>query len=331
MNKAELERQADILVAHLRRRPNQYHAWDKLAAQLMVTEQVLQEIVETVASWDYKLKVRKTLGVAFVAPPDALVPTEIQYKLRTRWLARTIYSFKAVKSTNDLAAKYATAGAQEGALVTAEEQLQGRGRLGRVWFSPPGVAVYTSIILRPALSPEATPGLSIMTALALADTFAAWDPGLVQIKWPNDVLLNGRKSAGILTELSAERNRVNHVIVGVGININQTPGMFPPEIRPIATSLRRELRHKVDRLEFFRSFLVHFEKEYEKYLRHRLRKSRSRLRRYSSLLGQEVTVRSGQSLISGQVTDIDPTGCLIMETTDGPRTVSAGEVTIVKK
>jgi BirA family biotin operon repressor/biotin-[acetyl-CoA-carboxylase] ligase len=328
---ATLERHTDKLIAQIRRRPGRYYPWEKLAASLMISGENLRKVVDTALSWGYRLKVRKTRGVAFVAPPDAMIPTEIQYKLRTRWLAHTVYSFQSVKSTNDLAAQYAERGAPEGAIVTAEEQVQGRGRFSRVWFSPPGVGVYLSIILRPALRPEAAPGLSIMTALALADAVAALEPGEVKIKWPNDVLINGRKTAGILTELSAERNRVNHVVIGVGINVNQQPGMFPEDIRPEATSIRRESRHLVDRLELLRSFLVLFEREYQKYLRYRLRKSHARLKKYSSLIDQEITVKSGESQLTGLVKDIDRNGCLVLDTEFGVQTITAGEVTVVRK
>ena len=327
----DLEQLADRLIALIRTKPNEYYSWDKLAAKLACDDPTLRRAVELAAAWDYKLKVRKTLGVSFVAAPDALISAEILHTLRAKRLGRTLHTFQTVQSTNDLAGQYADSGAPEGTIVTAEQQTKGRGRLGRIWFSPTGTGIYLSVILRPDLPPPGAPGLSVMTALALAETLTAYEPGLVQIKWPNDVLINGRKTAGILTELSAERRKVNHVIIGVGINVNQQPGMFPPEIRPHATSLRRELRRKIDRPALLRAFLYQLEREYDLYLKARLKKSRPRLRRYSSLIDRQITIQSGQTRTSGLVTDIDLDGRLVLQTASGVETIVAGEVTVVKE
>jgi len=331
MNQTMLENKADDLIAHIRKRTDHFFTWERLAAKLMVDHDTLVRIVDIVSDWEYRLKVRKNLGVAFVAPPDLLTNTEISYKLKTAWLGRTVYSFQSVKSTNDMAVKMIEKGAPEGAIVTAEEQTKGRGRFTRSWHSPPSAGIYLSIILRPALLPEDAPGIAIMTAVALADTIAHYRPGLVQIKWPNDVWINGRKTAGILTELSAERNKINHVVVGVGINVNHQARDFPEELRKIATSVRRDLRKKVDRVELLRLFLYNFECEYQKYLRYRLKKSHARIRRYSALIGHEITLAFGKNTKKGLVKDIDRNGALILQTDKGLETISAGEVTVVKE
>jgi len=331
VKQAALERLTDNLIAQLRRKPGQYFDWEKLAAKLLVDRPAVERAVELAGEWEYKLRANRSKGVKFVAPPDLLTSTEILYGLRTRWLGRTVFAYRSVKSTNDVAAKLVSEGAPEGAIVTADEQTRGRGRLGRSWYSPPRTGIYLSVILRPALRPEDAPGLSVMTAVALADTISAWRPGLVQIKWPNDVWINGRKTAGILTELSAERSKVHHVMVGVGINVNQQAGDFPEELHKTATSLRRELRRKVDRLDLLRTFLVNFEAEYQRYLRYRLKKAHARIRKYSALIGQKVTLQLGQSRRSGLVKDINRTGALVLQSDSGLEAVTAGEVTVVKE
>jgi BirA family biotin operon repressor/biotin-[acetyl-CoA-carboxylase] ligase len=331
MNRAELERLADALVAHTRKRPEQFYEWSNLAAFFDVEREQLEQAIRIAADWDYKLRVRKNRGVAFVSAPDVLTATEIAHHLKTKWLGQSLFSYRSAKSTNDLAVQMAASGALEGSVITAEEQTRGRGRLGRTWHSPTGTGIYVSVIVRPALRPEDAPGISVMTAVALADSICKYSPGKVQLKWPNDVLINGRKTAGILTELSAERNRINHLIIGVGINANQRAGDFPTELRRTATSLRRELKRKVRRVELLQSFLQNLEKEYESYLKYRLKKAHSKIRRYSSLVGKQVTLQSGRSLITGLATDIDRTGCLILKTDDGTRAVTAGEVTVVKE
>lgn len=331
MKKVDLELKANGLIAHIRKKPEHFFKWERLAAKLMIDHNTLVQVVELAADWEYKLKVRRKLGVAFVAAPDLLTPPEIDFGLKTHWLGRTVYSYQSVKSTNDIATRLVAKGAPEGAIVTAETQTEGRGRLGRSWHSAPGAGAYLSIILRPPLRPEDAPGIAIMTAIALADTMAHYRPGLVQIKWPNDVWIGGRKTAGILTELSADRNKINHVVVGVGINVNHQASDFPKGLRKIATSVRRELRHKVDRLQLVRLFLLNFEKEYQKYLRYRLKKSHAKIRRYSALIGHEITLQFGKSRKSGLVKDIDRNGRLILLTDTGLETITAGEVTVVRE
>jgi BirA family biotin operon repressor/biotin-[acetyl-CoA-carboxylase] ligase len=331
LNQAERDNLADRLISYLRRKPGQYFDWEKLMSKLQVKRTDVVAALARANDWEYKLRINRAKGVKFVAPPDLLTSAEILHGLKTRRLGRIVHAYRSVKSTNDLAAKLADDGALEGVIVTAEEQTRGRGRLGRDWFSPPKTGVYVSIVLRPAFPPEDAPGLSVMTALALADTLVKWRPGLVQIKWPNDLWINGRKVAGILTELSAERNGINHVIVGVGINVNHRAGDFPPDLRTTATSLRRELHRKADRLEILRLFLLNFEKEYAAYSRSRLKKSLPRVRKYSALIGRQVTLQSGHTRLTGVVKDFDPNGALILQTSTGLETITAGEVTVVKQ
>lgn len=312
MTQTERDGLADRLITYLRKKPGQYFAWDKLVSTLKARRFELAAALIQADEWEYKLRVNRTKGVKFVAAPDLLTSTEILHGLKTRRLGHTVHAYRSVKSTNDLAARLAEDGAPEGVIVTADEQTKGRGRLGRNWFSPPKTGIYLSIILRPTFPPEDAPGLSVMTAVALADTLVKWKPGLVQIKWPNDIWINGRKAAGILTELSAERNGIHHVIVGVGINVNHQAGDFPEDLRTTATSLRRELRRKVDRVALLQLFLVNFEKEYTAYLKYRLKKSLPRVRKYSALIGREVTLQSSHSRRTGVVKEIDRNGALIL-------------------
>ncbi|MBU0983721.1 MAG: biotin--[acetyl-CoA-carboxylase] ligase [candidate division Zixibacteria bacterium] len=331
MDHPALEHLADRLIEVTRLKPGTLIDWKSLTGRLDVSVESLLEAAALARSWGYTLKVRQSRGIEFVKPPDLLSETEILHGLKTKWLGRPISAFRSVASTNDLAAQLAESGALEGSMVVAEQQTKGRGRLGRVWFSAPGDGIYVSLILRPDFAPAQAPGLSLMTAVALADAVASLGKVDVKVKWPNDVLLGGRKTAGILTELSAEGEHINHVVVGVGINVNQGVGAFPSEIRKIATSLRRAFGRKVDRVAFLQTFLACFEKEYDTYKTHHLKKAHARIRKYSSLIGKEITVKSGKRMITGLVTDIAVDGSLVMQTPDGVLNLTAGEVTVVKK
>ena len=226
MNRTELERQADDLLLKIRRRPGTYFKIDNLAKNLKIDKTELLVLLAQIKEWGYKIRYQPDT-LAFIKAPDFLTATEIGYNLKTKIIGRNISAFRSVKSTNDLAAELAENGASEGVIVTAEEQTKGRGRLGRAWHSPAGAGIYVSIILKPRINPDKAPGISIMTAVALADAVKKFCPGEVRIKWPNDILINGRKTAGILTELSAEKNKINHIVVGVGNERQSSVGGFP--------------------------------------------------------------------------------------------------------
>lgn len=268
--------------------------------------------------------------IKFTSAPDTLSSTEIGYKLNTKFMGQTCHSYNKVKSTNDIASDLAEQNAPEGTIITADEQTEGRGRLGRVWHSPPGSGIYLSLILRPEFLPEQAPGISLIVALALAETINEIVSDKVKIKWPNDVLISGKKTAGILSELSAEKNKINYLIIGVGININQTTDDFPDDIKNIATSIRRSAGRKINRVNFLKHFLIQFEKEYIIYQKHSLKKSRKKLLQYSSLLNKEITLLSGKEEITGTVIDINTEGALVLKIGDKIKAFSIGEITIAK-
>lgn len=330
MNESDLQKLADDLLLLLRGARNKTRSEEDLVKKLKAHPSDIFTAVKILKSWGYEIGKQKA-AYTFKRAPDSITATEIAYGLKTKTIGRTALSYRRVGSTNDIASQLADDKAVEGLIVTAEQQTKGRGRLGRNWHSPPGLGIYVSIVLRPNFPPEDAPGVSLMTALALADTFASYCSDAVGVKWPNDVLIAGRKAAGILTELSAERGKINHLIVGVGMNINHTSRDFPAELRTIATSLRRFLKHRLDRLDVLRLFLKNFEREYELYRKSRLRPSQKRLRKYSTLIGRRVALASGSFHIEGNCVDIDERGNLILEENGSRMMISSGEVTVVKE
>ena len=153
----------------------------------------------------------------------------------------------------------------------------------------------------------------------------------MRIKWPNDILIGNKKVAGILTELSADRGKIDYVIIGVGINVNHKADDFPSELRPIATSIRTANRRKASRVGLLSQFLRNIEKEYGRYKKNQLASSRKRIRDYSSLIGRNVMLRFGNKTVEGKAVDIDATGALIIEKDGERRPVTSGEVTVVKR
>ena len=329
MNQAELEQLADEVLSFIRKKRKQIFAISTLAKKLKSESSDIYKAAKVLKSWGYGIKLSKG-EITFRQAADTLSATEINYYLKTKIIGQNLVSFHSLKSTNDIASQMAATGAAEGTVITAEKQTLGRGRLGRSWHSPEKVGAYISIIITPKMSPEKAPGLSVMTALAAAETFEKYCPGKVKIKWPNDILIGNRKVAGVLTELYTKYNKIDYVVVGIGININQKQTDFPQTIRKLATSLRQVSGKKINRAELTAEFLQHFEKEYKSYPKSQLGGSLKRIRAYSSLLGQTIILKTGDKSLTGLAIDIDKTGALIVEVNGEKVTVSGGEVTVVK-
>src|SRR5581483_2965854 len=226
------------------------------------------------------------------AVPDRLGPAELAPHLTGRW--RRIEWRAEIDSTQRLARDLARAGAEEGTCVVAEAQSAGRGRLGRTWHSPPGTNLYCSVVLRPPLAPAAVPQLALVAGVAVAAAVAETTTLSAEIKWPNDVLVGGRKVAGILTELEAELERVRFVIVGIGVNLNTTA--FPAELAERATSLALASGRPVDRAAFTGRLLAALEERYGRRApRSRGARSASRGRTARSLAACSASTTPGPS------------------------------------
>ncbi|SYZ72046.1 conserved hypothetical protein [Candidatus Zixiibacteriota bacterium] len=318
---------AEKILERLRAKPGQLYDPARLGKSLKVTRDQVVSSIALLRSWGYIIKANHKREYRFIAAPDSLIATEISHRLKTKFIGKRILAYQAVQSTNTIASQLAAARAPEGTLVTAEHQTRGRGRLGRNWYSPEKVGLYASVILYPKIHPTAAPGISLMTAVALADTIASYDDIEVKIKWPNDVLVSGLKVAGILTELSAELDMVEYVVVGLGVNINQTREDFPASLKAIATSVRIGTKEKIRRVEFLQRFLVNFEKEYLTFKKSGMKETRRKILKYSYLFNKEIRLKLGRKTFSGIVIDIDETGRLVLDTKDGIMAFNAGEVT----
>jgi BirA family biotin operon repressor/biotin-[acetyl-CoA-carboxylase] ligase len=331
MNNASLNDLSDRVLKTLRGRSSGRFTLDQLSRKNKCEKSDIVFAINLLRQTGYEIKADRQKRFRLVSAPDIMLAAEITHGLKTKLIGRTVYAYKSVQSTNSLASQLAEVKAPEGSIVVAESQTKGRGRLGRSWHSPESAGIYLSIILYPDIDPATAPGLSLMTAVSLAETISAYKPKTLHIKWPNDCLVNGRKVAGILTELSADVGTINHVIVGVGINVNHRRRDFPPEISRIATSLRAELKKPVHRVEFLRLFLANFEKDYIRFKKSGLLLHRKKALQYSNLIGRKVRLDMSGKIISGKAIDIDKYGSLVLETPEGRQSFNAGEVTVLKK
>jgi BirA family biotin operon repressor/biotin-[acetyl-CoA-carboxylase] ligase len=252
---------------------------------------------------------------------------EMLRTLASRWLGRHIHFYQDLDSTNRVAQELARQGAAEGTAVVAERQLSGRGRQGRAWHSPSGVGLYSSVILRPTLPPNQVQLLTLAVAVAVTRAISAQTLLSPKIKWPNDILIGEKKVAGILTETESVADRIVHVVVGVGINVNHTTAELGQPLEALATSLRLEVGRLVERSALAAQLFIELEIWYE-----RLKGSDAcgildEWRRHAATLGQRVRVLLGQTTVEGTAVDVTNEGALLVERKDGFRTVvHAGDV-----
>ena len=260
--------------------------------------------------------------------PDLLRPEEVCPKLATGKFGCELHYFSSIGSTNNEAKKLAVAGSPEGTLVVTEEQAEGRGRLSRGWFSPKAKGIWFSIVLRPPFPPQEAPKCTLMAAVAVNRAIRDIAGVPCGIKWPNDIMCKGRKLVGILTEMSAEMDAINHVVIGMGINVNIPEGDFPAELQEIATSLLLETGKPVGRLDLFVRILERLEELYMEVLRSGFAVVLDAWRQESITLGQQVQVIGTDKSFMGQAIDIDSDGALLVSTESGVERVLAGDVSI---
>jgi len=240
-----------------------------------------------------------------------------------------IHYFDELGSTQTTARELAAAGAAQGTVVIAERQTAGRGRMGRVWHSPAGANLYATIILRPAMPIAEVPQLSLVAGVAAAETLALAAPGLVALKWPNDVWIRGRKAGGIIAEAMTDMHgALEAVLLGIGLNLNLAPGDIPAELRDRATSLRAELGHPCDRISIAESLCGFLDYRYMEVVANGFGAVRPVWERFSALTGKRVTVVDGERREAGIVRGIDTDGALLLDTGARTTRILAGDVSI---
>lgn len=301
-----------------------------LSATLNMSRTAVWKHIRSLKEMGYRIAAVPSQGYRLLGVPDALLPAEIAAGLSSLRIGRRIISHDELESTNDTAFRLADEGAEEGTVVVAETQLRGKGRMGRQWASPPGVNLYCSAILRPPIVPMQAAQLTLCSVIAVSRAIERTTGLRPVIKWPNDVLLSKKKVAGLLNEMSAETDKVNFIILGIGININMTQEQFPDDLRHPATSLCLELGSCVDRCAVARALLQALDELYDTYLTQGYQPIRNEWLQRSNILHQRVRVDLNERTLTGTVTGIDEYGALLLATADGAsEKILAGDVTIL--
>ncbi len=308
-----------------------YISGEEIAERLGVSRTAVWKHIKELRRAGYDIVSQSRSGYALKGTPDVLTPTELAPLLADSLFGGNILYHEETRSTNEDAKAAADAGAPDGTLVVTEFQGTGHGRLARGWFCPKGEGVLFSVILRPtSFLPQEAPKCTLLAAVAVARAIRSL--GLdVGIKWPNDILADGKKLVGILTEMSAEMERIHYIVIGIGINVNIMADEFTPDIRDTATSLAILAGHAVDRRQLLVAILREMETLYRAVQDEGFAPVFDAWRALSVTLGQDVRVLGVGETFEGRAADIDETGALLVDTSEGRRRVLAGDVSIRPK
>ncbi|NLP40611.1 MAG: biotin--[acetyl-CoA-carboxylase] ligase [Veillonellaceae bacterium] len=312
----------------LRHRPDEFVSGEEISGGLGVSRTAVWKHIQELKQAGYGIEAHSRRGYRLNETPDKLLPQEIRSRLTTQIIGREIRYFDNVASTNNEAKLLAANDCPEGTLVVAEAQNSGRGRLSRGWFSPWGKGIWMSVVLRPKFSPQEAPKCTLMAAVAINKAIRQVSGIDCGIKWPNDILYQGRKLVGILTEMSAEMDAINYVVLGMGINVNIAEGEFPDDIAEIATSVALASGKPVDRLELLSAILQQLEDIYQIATSEGFKAVLDEWRAQSITLGQAVDVVGFNRRFSGIAVNIDDDGALLVKMGDSIERVLAGDVSI---
>lgn len=308
---------AQILLA-MRRAAGGSVSGAELSQQLGMSRAAVWARIDDLRSLGYEIEASPHQGYRLVSAPDLLHADDLLARLdQTKVVGRDIRVFQETTSTNDVMDKLARDGVKEGVVVFAESQTKGRGRLGRKWMSPSGKGLWFSVLLRPDLRPQAATQLTVVAATALARAIRLQTGLVPEIKWPNDILLGGKKVVGILTELSAELDHIKHIILGIGVDVNLVSADLPPDLRKLATSLRMETGQPVNRAELAASILRELDADYVRIGNGQFSAVADEWERQCVTLGENVSIQTGGLPMQGRAEALDEDGALLLRTQHG--------------
>jgi BirA family biotin operon repressor/biotin-[acetyl-CoA-carboxylase] ligase len=289
---------------------------EEISRRVGVSRAAIWKHIEELRNEGYEIEAKPRKGYRLIYRPDRVATEEIKNELQTEIFGQQIRYEPVAKSTQILAHQWARAGAEEGSLVIADEQQEGKGRLGRSWHSPPRSGIWMSLILRPNIPIQQAAHLTLLASVGVCLAIRKTTKLPVKIKWPNDILIQGKKVCGILTELRGDQDKINYVILGIGINVNQDSDDFSSELNNIATSLSIEGRTKYSRATLIANVMKELENYYQLYLSKGFDPIRLKWESLSDLIGQKITARTPQSLIEGIAESLNSDGSLLIRTND---------------
>lgn len=304
-----------------------YVSGQELCNKFGVSRTAVWKAINQLKENGYEIEAVQNKGYHLLSAPDVMDQTELESIHATEWAGCEIYYFDSIDSTNTKAKELAEEGHPSGTLVVADRQTAGKGRRGRSWESPTGIGIFMTLMLKPEINPNNASMLTLVAAMATTRAIRRVTGVPAMIKWPNDIVMNGKKVCGILTEMSAQFDYINHIVIGIGINVHNED--FPEEIAKTASSLYLESGQHIHRASLIEAFLEEFEDVYAEYLK--TEDMEGLMKEYDSMLvnrGRQVRVLDPKEPFEGKAMGITKKGELIVDTWESRKLVSSGEVSV---
>lgn len=315
-------------ILRLLRSADGYISGQELCNRFGVSRTAVWKAINQLKEAGYEIEAQQNKGYRLMAAPDLMTEAEIKSLMHTDWVAKEVLYFDTIDSTNTKAQELAEKGYQSGTLVVADKQESGKGRRGRSWVSPSGTGIFMTLMIKPDINPNNASMLTLVAALAVAKAITGVTGEEALIKWPNDIVVNGKKVCGILTEMNAQFDYINHIVVGIGINVHNES--FPEEISQMASSLMIEAGGKrFHRAQIIAETMAYFEQYYDTFLK--TQDLSALVREYDKLLvnrNKSVRVLDPKEPFDGKAMGITPKGELIVDTWESRKLVSSGEVSV---
>ena len=315
-------------ILRLLRSADGYISGQELCNRFGVSRTAVWKAINQLKEAGYEIEAQQNKGYRLMAAPDLMTEAEIKSLMHTEWVAKEVLYFDTIDSTNTKAQELAEKGYPSGTLVVADKQESGKGRRGRSWVSPSGTGIFMTLMIKPDINPNNASMLTLVAALAVAKAITSVTGEEALIKWPNDIVVNSKKVCGILTEMNAQFDYINHIVVGIGINVHNES--FPEEISQMASSLMIEAGGKrFHRAQIIAETMSYFEQYYETFLK--TQDLSALVREYDELLvnrNKSVRVLDPKEPFDGKAMGITPKGELIVDTWESRKLVSSGEVSV---
>ena len=315
-------------ILRLLRSADGYISGQELCNRFGVSRTAVWKAINQLKEAGYEIEAQQNKGYKLMAAPDLMTEAEIKSLMHTDWVAKEVLYFDTIDSTNIKAQELAEKGSPSGTLVVADKQESGKGRRGRSWVSPSGTGIFMTLMIKPDINPNNASMLTLVAALAVAKAITSVTGEEALIKWPNDIVVNGKKVCGILTEMNAQFDYINHIVVGIGINVHNES--FPEEISQMASSLMIEAGGKrFHRAQIIAETMSYFEQYYDTFLK--TQDLSALVREYDELLvnrNKSVRVLDPKEPFDGKAMGITPKGELIVDTWESRKLVSSGEVSV---
>ena len=315
-------------ILRLLRSADGYISGQELCNRFGVSRTAVWKAINQLKEAGYEIEAQQNKGYRLMAAPDLMTEAEIKSLLHTDWVAKEVLYFDTIDSTNTKAQELAEKGYPSGTLVVADKQESGKGRRGRSWVSPSGTGIFMTLMIKPDINPNNASMLTLVAALAVAKAITSVTGEEALIKWPNDIVVNSKKVCGILTEMNAQFDYINHIVVGIGINVHNES--FPEEISQMASSLMIEAGGKrFHRAQIIAETMAYFEQYYDTFLK--TQDLSALVREYDELLvnrNKSVRVLDPKEPFDGKAMGITPKGELIVDTWESRKLVSSGEVSV---